>query len=315
MTHMTEHSTTIDAPARAVYDLIADVTRWPIIFPPTVHVEYLERSPSTERIRIWASANDTVKGWTSRRDLDPDRLRVRFRQEVSSPPVATMGGEWVVTPLTDNQSLVLLTHDFQAVGDEAENLAWINRAVHRNSDAELTALRAAAAPRAEQDELTLSFADEVQVDGAASDVYDFVNEADRWPQRLPHVARVELTENTPGMQVLEMDTRTQDGSTHTTRSVRICFPHHQIVYKQLRTPALLSVHNGRWQFDQQGDQTVVTSAHTVVLIPQAIPAVLGPAADLDDAKAFVRAALGRNSTATMLAAKDYAQQRRRSPVG
>lgn len=312
VTHRSEHSVTVDAPARSVYDLIADVTRWPVIFPPSVHVEYAERSPAAEKIRIWACANDTVKGWTSRRELDPDRLRVRFRQEVSQPPVAAMGGEWIVEPLGDNKSRVLLAHDFQALGDEAGNVAWIERAVEDNSTAELAALKAAAAHRAGREELLLTFEDEVRVDGAATDVYDFVNEADRWPARLPHVATAELTEDTAGVQVLRMETRTQDGSTHTTRSVRICFPPHRIVYKQLRTPALLSVHTGQWRFDQQGDQTVITSAHIVMLIPEAVPTVLGPAADLAEAKAFVRAALGRNSMATMLAAKDYAEQRRNS---
>lgn len=313
-THLTEHSTTVDAPAHTIFDLIADVTRWPVIFPPSVHVEYAERDATSERVRIWATANDTVKGWTSRRELDRDRLRVRFRQESSQPPVAAMGGEWIVTPLADGRSLVRLAHDFQPVDDKPETTAWIERALDCNSNAELASLKAAAQHRTERDELSLTFDDEVHVNGAASDVYDFVNEAGRWPERLLHVAKVELTEDNPGVQVLEMDTRTRDGSTHTTRSVRICFPRDRIVYKQLRTPALLSVHTGQWQFDQRGDQTVVTSTHIVVLIPEAVPTALGPNADMVDAKAFVRSTLGRNSMATMLAAKDYAEQRRHSSM-
>ena len=55
-------------------------------------------------------------------------------------------------------------------------------------------------------------------------------------ERLPHVARVVLTEDTPGLQFLEMDTRTKDGSTHTTKSVRVCFPDTRIAYKQITLP-------------------------------------------------------------------------------
>ena len=67
--------------------------------PPTVHADYAERGETEERIRLWATANGEVKNWTSRRRLDPAALRVEFRQEVSSPPVAAMGGTWIVEPL------------------------------------------------------------------------------------------------------------------------------------------------------------------------------------------------------------------------
>lgn len=34
----TVHSHVISAPPQAVYDLVPDVTRWPAIFPPTLHI-------------------------------------------------------------------------------------------------------------------------------------------------------------------------------------------------------------------------------------------------------------------------------------
>ena len=78
-----------------------------------------------------------------------------------------------------------------------------------------------------------TFDDIVEVDGSAMDVYDFLNEAQLWSERLPHVVRVSLKEETSGLQILEMDTRTKDGSVHTTKSVRVCRPHGTIVYKQI----------------------------------------------------------------------------------
>ncbi|MEU1811820.1 aromatase/cyclase [Micromonospora aurantiaca (nom. illeg.)] len=306
----TEHRELVDAPARTVYDLVADVARWPLVFPPTVHVEHVEQGPGTEIIRIWATANEAVKGWTSRRDLDPTARRVRFRQEVSAPPVAEMGGEWIIEPAGADRCLVRLTHDFRAVGDDAAATAWIHQAVDRNSRSELAALRTAAESPADGDGRFLDFDDVVHVNGDPRDVYDFLNEAGQWDRRLPHVARVALTEETPGVQLLEMDTRTADGATHATRSVRVCFPHHRIVYKQLRTPALMSVHTGQWLVEAYEDGAVVTSTHRVVLIPEAVPGVLRAQATLGDAATYVRRALGRNSTATMYAAKEYAEGRR-----
>ncbi|MFH0520367.1 aromatase/cyclase [Streptomyces sp. M41] len=309
-THRAEHQITVQAPAQTVFGLIADVDAWPGVFPPTVHVEVLERTASGERIRIWATANDSVKTWTSRRVLDPEGLRVSFRQEVSQPPVAAMGGEWIVEQLPDSGTLVRLLHDFRAVDDDPEGVEWITRAIDRNSDAELGALKRAAegAAGSAADALALQFDDVVEVAGDPAEVYDFLYDAGRWDERLPHVTRVGLEESTPGLQLLEMDTLTPNGAVHTTKSVRVCFPSTTIVYKQLRTPALMTVHNGRWQIEKSPSGCTVTSTHTVVLNPEAIVPVLGEGATVEDARTFVRDALGRNSTATMHLAKEHAER-------
>jgi len=39
-----EHQVTVSAPAATVYRLIAEVENWPLIFPPTVYVDHVERS-------------------------------------------------------------------------------------------------------------------------------------------------------------------------------------------------------------------------------------------------------------------------------
>ncbi|QFZ21427.1 aromatase/cyclase [Saccharothrix syringae] len=303
-----EHDITVRASARAVYDLIADVADWPQVFPPTVHVEHLERGETGERIRIWATANGTAKTWTSRRELDPGRLRVEFRQEVSQAPVGAMGGCWLVEPLSADECRVRLLHDYRPVDDDPEKLAWIEAAVDRNSHAELAALKATA--EGAHDGLLFGFADSVEVDGHARDVFDFINEADRWSERLPHVARVRLEEDTPGLQLLDMDTRTKDGKTHTTTSVRVCLAPTTIVYKQIRVPALMTLHTGRWQIDQRpGGGLVVTSRHTVRINEDNITSVLGPGADVPAAREFVQKALSANSLATLGHAKTYAERR------
>ena len=75
--------------------------------------------------------------------------------------------------------------------------------------------------------------------------------------------------------MLEMDTLTKDGSLHTTKSVRICSPHEQIVYKQIMLPALMTLHTGYWQLAEDGDGTTATSQHTVIINTANIAAVLG----------------------------------------
>lgn len=308
-----EHQITVAAPAATVYRLIAEVENWPRIFPPTVYVDHVERTEQEERIRIWATANGAAKNWTSHRVLDHAQLRIDFRQEVSTPPVAAMGGTWLIEPVTGTESRVRLLHDYRAVDDDPDGLAWIEAAVDRNSRAELAALKAnvelAAGPA---DDRVLSFEDTVRIDGAVEDVYDFINEADRWKERLPHVARVSLQEDTPGLQVLEMDTRTKDGSTHTTKSVRVCFPYGRIVYKQITLPPLMTLHTGYWRLEEDGDGVTATSQHTVIINAANIKKVLGADADVPQAREFVRNALSGNSLATLGHAKEYAEERARA---
>ncbi|MBB5783202.1 aromatase/cyclase [Nonomuraea jabiensis] len=306
-THRAEHRVTVRAPAEKVYELIADVTAWPRVFPPTVHVQRLETDGAAERITIWATANDTVKSWTSRRELDRAGLRISFRQEVSQPPVAEMGGRWEIEPLPGGESLVRLHHDYRAVGDDPDGAEWIARAVDRNSEAELAALKQVAEREAAQDRLLLVFADSVEIAGSARDVFDFVDQAQHWAERLPHVARVSLREVQPHVQVLGLDTRTAKGDLHTTESVRVTFPHRSIVYKQQVLPALLSVHNGRWTFAEHDGRTTATSEHTVVIKEEAIASVLGEDADVETARAWVQRALSGNSLATLEHAKKYAE--------
>lgn len=306
-----EHEITVRAAAADVYRLLAEVENWPRLFPPSVYVDYLERNGNEERIRIWATANGEAKNWSSRRVLDPEALRIRFWQEVSAPPIAEMTGTWIIEPLDAGETRVRLLHEYRAIDDDPEGLRWIDEAVDRNSKAELPGLKANLELSAPDAELSLSFEDSVTVQGSAKDVFDFVNEAQHWPERLPHVAEVGFTEDTPGLQTLRLLTRTKDGSTHTTESVRVAFPHHRIAYKQTTLPPLLDLHTGRWTFEEDSDGvTTATSQHTVVLNAENITKVLGEDADVAKARTFIREALGGNSLITLRHAKEYAEARR-----
>ncbi|WP_393080593.1 aromatase/cyclase [Streptomyces sp. LN704] len=309
-TREVEHEITIAAPAPAVYRLLAEVTNWPRIFPPTIHVEQVERNGSEERIRIWATAGGEAKNWTSRRELDPEGLRITFRQEIPAPPVAAMGGTWIIEPLRESASRVRLLHDYRAIDDDPHDLLWIDQAVDRNSRSELAALKKNVEFAHAAEEVTFSFEDTVLVDGSVKDVYAFVNEAHLWSERLPHVATVRLEETTPGLQTLEMDTRAKDGSVHTTKSYRVTFPHQRITYKQVTLPALMTLHTGHWTFTDTDEGVTATSQHTVTLNTDTIHTVLGPQATVTDARQYVHTALSTNSRATLTHAKAYAESRR-----
>ncbi|RFS81300.1 cyclase [Actinomadura spongiicola] len=308
-TRHTEHTTRIKAPPDAVYRIVADVTTWPVHFPPTVHAVRLSGDDRAERIRIWAFANGAPRTWVSERTLDPDARTVEFAQAEPSAPVAAMRGTWRIEPDGDGGSHVVLVHDYAAVDGDPDALALIDRAVDTNSGAELDALRRAAETEAATG-LTLEFSDDELVHGPLEAAYDFVNECDKWPERLPHVLRVALTEDEPGLQFMEMDTRSPDGSAHATASGRVCVPGERIIYKQTTTPPVMRTHNGEWLFEPAGDGAVrVTSRHTVVIDPEALPEAAG-GMDLPTVRRKIRETLGANSRATLRAARRYAENER-----
>jgi aromatase len=306
--HRTTHSVEVAAPAGVVYGLISNAVQWPLFFPPNVHVERLEFDGRDERLRMWAVANGQVRSWLSRRVQDPETRRIDFRQQHPQAPVETMNGSWTVRERPGGTSLLTLLHDFTVIGDRPEGVAWTELAVDTNSTAELEQLKRLAERWTRLDELVLSFEDAVRVKGPAELVYDFLYRVGDWPELVPHVARLDLTEDAPGVQVMAMDTRTADGATHTTESVRICFPHAgRIVYKQTRTPALMEAHTGEWSVLPDESGVTVVSQHSVVLREEAVERVLGEGADLARARRYVREALGRNSTATLNLAKRHAE--------
>jgi aromatase len=305
-THCTEQSVTVSAPPESVYDIISNVTRWPHFFTPNIHVELLDHTDRQERLRLWAFANDEVRSWTSVRHLDAAARRIRFRQEISPKPLASMGGEWSVEPTSDGQTLLRLTHEFAVIDDDPAGVSWIYQATERNDQAELGSIKNIAEWGDRRDEFVFSFEDAIPISGAAQDVYDFLHQAQSWPDRLPHVARLDLQEPMPNLQVMEMDTRAPDGSVHTTKSIRVCFPSTKIVYKQVTPPRLLTAHTGRWLIDETPSGPFMSSQHTVTLRESAIEEVLGPGTGIEEARRYVQQALSGNSRITMNAANAFA---------
>jgi aromatase len=307
----TEHSIAVSASPSVAFGVIADVVNWPLVFTPTIHIDRDDLGGGAERIHVWALANNEVKEWTSIRHLDHDRRTVQFRQEKSSPPIGAMSGEWFVETQPDGGSLVRLLHDFRAIDDDPAAVQWIADAVDRNSQTELATLKAAAERAGEAEALLVQWDDSVASTGAAADAYEFVWDAREWPSRLPHVARMSLEEPEPNVQVMEMDTKTKDGSAHTTKSIRVSFPRRKIVYKQTTLPVLLSVHTGHWLFEDTSEGCMLTSRHTAIIKPEAIAEVLGTDATVPDAREYIQSALTANSRVTMEHAKAFAEAAKR----
>ncbi|MFB9591280.1 MULTISPECIES: aromatase/cyclase [Streptomyces] len=304
----TSYSVDVAAPAGVVYALIADTTRWPLFVPPSVHVERLDFDGTRERFGMWATANGTVTSWISRRSLDPVRRTIDFHQEVPTPPATSLGGRWAVEELGADRSRLTLLHRFTARDDDPAGVEWLTRATDANSRDNLHRLKETAELWAKLDGLLLTVEESVRVHGPSELVYDFLYRAGDWPVHLPEILRADVAEDRQGVQLLGMDTRGADGVTETSESVRVCFPHAgRIVFKQTRTPRLLAAHTGEWAVNPDETGTTAVATHQVLLREEDIEPVLGPGADLVEARDHVRRALGAASTRVLHLARRHAE--------
>ncbi|UQX05322.1 aromatase/cyclase [Streptomyces sp. RerS4] len=296
------------APAGVLYGLVADTTRWPLLVPATVHVERLDFDGIRDRYFMWAGPDGNVRQSVWRRTLDPERLRVDFHQEVPTAPVTSTAGSWSVEALAPGWSRLTLEQYVTVAGNRAGDVHQTRVETEADARATLTRIRELAERWNRLDALTLSFEDSARIEGPAEPVYAFLYEVGAWPGRVPHIARADVAEDRPGIQVVSTDTLTPDGSVHTTDSVRVCFPAAgRILHKQTRPSPLLAAHTGEWSVLPDPDGVTVVSRHDVLLDEAMVERAFGPDADLAEARRSVREALGRESEATLRLTRDHAR--------
>lgn len=309
--HVAEHSVTAQAPAQLAYDLLVDVARWPQYFTPIVHTEHDKvdgAQSETDLVTVWALRGaDTVRTWTSRRTLDRTNLRITFVNDPVPPGLSTAGGEWIFTPQPDGGTKITVRHEFTlAAGAPEDAVTRLTAEFANNSVRQLDELKAAAERADELAELVVDFTDPLFVCGSVDDAYRILYEADKWPQRLPHVRGLTMTEDVPNIQFFDMLTTTPDGHEHTTRSVRVCLPPHKIVYKQISLPPLLEAHTGHWTFTPAPEGLIAAARHTATIKPSALH-LLGEGTTVADARRYLRRALGNNSMTNLRLAKKFAE--------
>jgi ribosome-associated toxin RatA of RatAB toxin-antitoxin module/acyl carrier protein len=148
----TEHTITVDAPASAVWDVLADVERYPELFAATQSATIIEEDDDYQIVQLEVDVSGQVQSWTTRRDLDARWGVIAYQQLQTAPLVEHMSGEWRAVPFGTERTQLVLTHDFAARREDetgtvagqyshAEAFQLLCDAVERNSVAHLAAVR------------------------------------------------------------------------------------------------------------------------------------------------------------------------------
>jgi len=290
----------IDGPAAIVAELLTDVALWPQFIPSVVHTE----RDADGRLTVWSLAGeDRVRKWQIRQTVT---VGGNATDGEPTPEPGAVTVEWRIASLAAERTRVEMrvVRTGPGAADEETDPAEAQEGL----DVLFGSLDEATRARAELPRLVLSFEDPLFVAGRAEDAYQMLYEADKWPERIEHVRRLEMIEPEPGIQFFDMETTTPDGAAHTTRSVRVCLPHRLIVYKQIKLPVLLDAHTGHWRFSPTEEGLIVAARHTVTVKPSALE-VLGPGTTVADARRYLRRVLSANSMKNLYLAKTYAEER------
>lgn len=298
------HEVLVQAEPDLVYHLLERVQDWPHAFGSTVHVDVLLEERNTQLFRLWALVHGQVRDWTTRRALDPATHRIDFQQIVPVAPVASISGQWSVCRAPRGMSSVTLTQRFSSVAGDPGALARIRRTVEHIGGTKLGELKQIAELGIDRRELRFSFCDAEMVQGRASAMFELIRRVDTWPNWVPHVRRVELVEEPGGVQHVDMEARSADGSTRVTSWTRLCFPDcRAIVAKQVRPAGLVTTHTALWEFEEDEGGAFTRAWHTVTLDRAGMSMMLGPDATVEQARAVIRRVLGAESLATLRCAK------------
>jgi len=299
----------VAAPAADVRAVLTDLTLWTQLHRTSVHTEVLGTDGDEQILQHWSLSGDAaVRTWRERRVTSEDGSLIRFRHEQPEEPFTQLSGEWRFQPQSDGKTLVRNHHDFTVAAGSEHLVGELTERLRRGHQDCLATLAYGAENRAELEQLVISFEDPLFIAGSIQDAYDYLWEADKWEERIPHIAKLDIEEPAPQVQFFDMETSTPDGSSHTTRSVRIAVEPEIIVYKQTRLPALLDGHTGHWKFTRTPEGVIAAARHTATIKPSAL-GILGAGSTVQDARNYLRKVLSANSMSNLRLAKAYAEER------
>ncbi len=95
---------------------------------------------------------------------------------------------------------------------------------------------------------------------SAQEAYKAIYEMEKWPEKLPHVRRIETLYNDGIYQEFLMDVLSDTGLIH-VRSIRRCVPEEGITFFQPSPPQFLKHHCGGWSFEERGSGCYIKTWH------------------------------------------------------
>lgn len=250
----TERRMIVPVVAEELFGLVADASRWPVLFPATVHVRQLDRQERAERAEVWESADGGTYTRTLRRVVNADRLHIAFSwdeplpaphpRRAARPPYHELAGEWRFRPLVGGGTEVVLRQRYTLDEDGSDAAARAAEAVGCDSARWLAALRRVAGLGWPVAQLLFSVSEEVSLPRPIDEVY----------------ARVLASFGQGGGR----------GRGYLDGSVVVAEPGRWIARKTLDADQPLLGSAELWSFEPVGEGTRATAVHRALIEPAAV---------------------------------------------
>ena len=309
---VTMHSIEIDTEIEKVYNVCANVLKWPEYFPPCKKAKIITENGNQQLIEITAKSNEEEFTWQSERILYPKNYRIEFHQSTPGPLVKYMQGIWHVFKL--NRGVLLsLQHTFE-VKDNVENLInnvqnkedalqFMHQSIDSNTKQELGAIKKLL----ENDglrNLEAKFTAEIDIKATAEQVFNLLYNIKDWPNILPHCEKITVLYEDGCNQEFEMTVVNAEGKSEVMRSIRHGYVNTMIEYFQPSPPPVLKQHAGKWTINETESGIHLEAWHSITLCEDGVRNVWG---EIGSEKALHRVvqAITKNSMATMQTIKSY----------
>jgi ribosome-associated toxin RatA of RatAB toxin-antitoxin module len=105
------NSIVMQAPRQRIFETAADLSLWPKILPHYRYIDYLEKNPGRNVVKMAAVRSGIPISWVSEQIVDPEAMEVRF----THLRAWTKGMKvlWTFTPVGEGGVLVEIVHDLR----------------------------------------------------------------------------------------------------------------------------------------------------------------------------------------------------------
>ncbi len=313
---VTMHSIEINADISRVYEMCANVLKWPEYFPPCKKARIISENDNIQIIEITARSNETEFTWQSERKLYPDSYRIDFHQSKPSPLVKYMQGTWRV--ITLNKGVLLtLEHVFEVkdevaglvenVDNKDDALEFMFRTIENNSKQELGSIKQILEKEG-LGKLEAIFKNGIEINATAEQVFNLLYNVQEWPQLLPHCKKINMLYEDGHNQEFEMTVIGAQDKLEVMRSIRHGHANNLIEYFQPSLPPALKRHEGKWLITETEHGIYLEAWHSITLSEEGVKNFWGDLA-MEQALKYVEQAIERNSMTTMQTIKSYLERK------
>jgi len=309
---VTIHSIEINADIDSVYEMCANVLKWPEYFPPCKKARIISEKENVQVIEITAESNETEFTWQSERKLYPDTYSIDFQQSKPSPLVKYMQGVWQMFKLNKG-TLLTLEHAFEVKDDvegivenvrsKEEALQFMHRTIENNSRKELSSIKkileSVGLGKAEA-----IFSSGIEIKATAEQVFNLLYNVQDWPQILPHCKKIKMIYEDGRNQEFEMTVIGAQENLEVMRSIRHGYANTTIEYFQPSLPPALQRHEGKWIITEAENGVYLEAWHSIALSEEGVRKLWGEI-KMEKAVQLVQQAIEKNSMITMQTLKAY----------